>query len=105
MPATVLKVTLAGEDLGVFDFQKFSVSDGYLVKGTFGLNGKQFLDGIPDLDPAALQAFVWLLRRKQGQTSLDPRSIDFAIADLDIEDLPDPTSETSGSDAAGTSVS
>ncbi len=101
-----LKVTLGDEDLGVFDEKKFSVSDAILVKnatgGQRGLTVKGFVEGIEEMDPHALQALVWFLRFKKGE-QVHISTIDFAFADFDLEELPDPTQATTGSDASDTS--
>jgi hypothetical protein len=99
-----VRVTLAGEDLGVFDFQKFSNSDGYLVEGQSGLSPKKFFEDIGELRPLALQTFVWLLYRRQGRT-VERASIDFAIADFEMAAEPDPTQASDGGSDADTSDS
>jgi hypothetical protein len=101
----VVHVFLKDEDLGVFDFQKFSNSDGFLVENASnGLSPKAFFEGIGELRPMALQTFIWLLYRKQGRI-VDRASIDFAIADVRLEEEPDPTEASGGSDVAATSDS
>jgi hypothetical protein len=123
MASNIVRVKLQGTDLGTFDFEKFNVSDGILIKSKTGLTVKQFFDGIGEMDAEALQAFVWLLQRRQGSQVPDPRAIDFPIAALDVSDEPDPPpaagaatlpvsapvtdpaqSTTSGTDAATTSA-
>lgn len=88
-------VFLGEEDLGVFDFGKFTNSDGYLVENSSGLSVKAFFDGITEMRAVALQTFVWLLRRRQGKM-MDRATIDFAIADLRLETLEDPTAASAG---------
>lgn len=101
----VVHVFLKDEDLGVFDFQKFSNSDGFLVENASGgLSPKAFFDGIGELRPMALQTFIWLLYRKQGKT-VDRASIDFAIADVRLEEEPDPTVASDGNGVVVTSDS
>lgn len=97
-------VYLGDEDLGVFDFHKFSNSDGYLVENTSGLSTKAFFQGIGELRPMALQTFVWLLYRRQGKI-IDRATIDFAVGDLRLEAEPDPTVASDGSNDAATSDS
>ena len=95
----VVHVFLKDEDLGVFDFQKFSISDSFLVENVSGLSPKELFAGIGELRPMALQTFVWLLYRKMGKI-VDRASIDFAIDDVRFEALPDPTLATDGSSGA-----
>ena len=104
MASNVMRVKLAGEDLGVFDFQKVTVFDGIQLKAKSGLTIKQFVDGLSEMDAASLQALIWLLRVRRGEVA-DLHAINFAIGDLEMEEEPDPTQETSGNAAAGTSVS
>lgn len=104
MASELVHVRLGTEDLGVFDFQKMTVFDGIQLKAKSGLTIKQFIDGMAEMDAACLQALVWLLRTRQGAVT-ELHAINFAIGDLDIQEEPDPTEETSGSDAAVTSVS
>jgi len=100
----VVHVWLADEDLGVFDFQKFSNSDGYLVENTSGLTVKAFFEGIGEMRAIALQTFVWLLRRRKGQ-DVARASIDFAIGDLRLETVEDPTVASDGTNETVTSDS
>lgn len=98
-----IQVRLGDEDLGIFDEKKFALSDAILVKnatgGQAGFTIKQFFTGIQDMDPYALQALVWFLRFKQGsQTHIS--TIDFNIAELALEEVPDPTVARTGSDDA-----
>lgn len=95
------RVKLGDEDLGVFDERKFTVSDAILVKNTTGGQSgftiKAFFQGVNDMDPFALQALVWFLRFKKGE-QVHISTIDFNIADLDLEEEPDPTQARTGSD-------
>lgn len=104
MASNLVRVKLGGEDLGVFDFQKLTVFDGIQLKAKSGLTIKQFVDGLQEMDAASLQALVWLLRTRHGAVT-ELHAINFALGDLEMEEEPDPTEETSGSDAAATSVS
>ena len=100
----VVHVWLGDEDLGVFDFQKFSNSDVYLVENTSGLTVKAFFEGIGEMRAIALQTFVWLLRRRKGQ-DVARASIDFAIGDLRLETVEDPTVASDGTNETVTSDS
>lgn len=100
----VIHVWLGDEDLGDFDFQKFTNSDGYLVENSSGLSVKQFFDGIAEMRSIALQTFVWLLRRRKGQI-VDRASIDFAIGDLRLETQEGPTGASDGTNEIVTSDS
>ena len=101
----IVHVYLKDEDLGIFDFQKFSNSDGYLVENVSGgMSPKAFFAGIGELRPMALQTFIWLLYRKQGK-NVDRASIDFAIMDVRLVSEPDPTVASDGGSDAVTSDS
>lgn len=102
MPSGVHHVWLGDEDLGIFDENKFRLTDLYQIAGSSGLNGRDFTAGINSQSPLALQTLVWFLRVKAGRPC-DRAAIDFAIADLRMEDEPDPTEASSGNADAGTS--
>ena len=105
MASEIMHVRLGDEDLGSFDFQKLTVFDTIQLKAKSGLSTKEFINGLSDLDGVAMQTLVWLLRTRKGE-QVELHAINFAIGELDIQDEPDPTTETpSGSDAASTSVS
>lgn len=110
MASNVVHVTLGGEDLGDFDFQKLTVFDTIRLKKESGLTVKQFIDGLAEMDGESMQALVWLLKSRKGEvTAL--HALNFAIGDLQMEEAPDPTSAltgdqtSSGSDGTGTSDS
>ena len=94
----VYSVTLGDEDLGIYDENKFTLNDAFVIKASCGLDVRAFTAGINSMNPLVLQTLVWWLRYKKG-VNCDRASIDFAIADLKLVDAPDPTGETSGSDA------
>jgi len=104
MASNIVHVKLGEEDLGEFDFQKLTVFDAIQLKAKSGLTTKQFIDGLAEMDGAAMQALVWLLKTRKGEVT-ELHALNFAIGDLDLQEAPDPTQETSGSDAASTSVS
>ena len=104
MASNIVHVKLGEEDLGEFDFQKLTVFDTIQLKAKSGLSTKQFIDGLAEMDGQAMQALVWLLKTRKGEVT-ELHAINFAIGDLDLQEAPDPTEETSGSDAAATSVS
>lgn len=93
---------LGDEDLGVFDEEKFTISDGLIVKNVTGLTIVQFMNGLRDADPIALRALVWFLRFKQGIRQ-DIKAVDFAVSTLREVDEPDPTRVPTGTTDASTS--
>ena len=96
--ANAIHVTLGDEDLGEFDFQKFSNSDAYLIENTFGLTTKQFLEGIGEMRAVALDALIWLLYRRNGKT-VDKALIRWTFGDLHLQEAAvDPTEASAGSD-------
>lgn len=97
----VIRVTLRGEDLGTFSDRRISVSETILMKQRTGLTTKQFLEGIAEIDGQSLQALVWLLKFRRHE-AVDPKSIDFELGDLQMEQEPDPTRASSGSDGSAT---
>lgn len=99
MAVGVHHVYLGDEDLGVFDENKFTLADAFVIKASCGLDIKAFNAGIQTMNPLVLQTFVWWLRYKKG-VNCDRASIDFAIADLRMKDKPNPTKASSGSSVA-----
>ena len=104
MASNIVHVHIGDEDLGVFDFEKVTVFDSIQLKAKSGLTTKQFIDGLAEMDGLSLQALVWLLRSRKGAIT-ELHAINFAIGDLRMEEEPDPTTETSGSADAPSSVS
>jgi hypothetical protein len=96
--SAVHHVWLADEDLGIFDEQKFDLKDAFTIKGAVGLNVQPFFKGVNEQDPLCLQTLVWWLRFRVGNIQ-DRLGINFALSDLRIEDEPDPTQESSGTNA------
>lgn len=96
--ANAIHITLGDDDLGSFEFEKFSNSDAYLIENTFGLTTKQFIDGIGEMRAIALDALIWLLYRQAGRT-VDKSLIRWTFGDLHMEEAVDPT-EASAGDAA-----
>ena len=104
MASGIHHVWLADEDLGIFDEAKFTLNDAFVVKASSGLDVMAFNAGIGSMNPLALQTFVWWLKYRKGE-NVDRASIDFKIADLRLEDEPDPTEASSGTGDAVTSDS
>jgi len=86
----VIRVTLKGEDLGIFSDRRLTTSESILMKQRTGLTTKQFLEGVGEMDGEAMNALVWLLKHRKGET-VDPRKLDFEYGDLHLEREPDPT--------------
>lgn len=87
---SVIHVTLKGEDLGTFSDRRMSTSESILMKQRTGLTTKQFLEGIGELDGEAMNALVWLLKHRKGET-VDVRTLSFEYGDLQMEREADPT--------------
>jgi hypothetical protein len=104
MATGIYRVTLGDEDLGIFDEHKFTLNVAFVIKASCGMDVKQFMAGINSTNPLAIQTFVWWLKHRKG-VNVDRASIDFNMADLKLEDEPDPITETSGTKDADTSVS
>jgi len=102
--AAGVHVSLAGDDLGEFNPGKLDLKQAFAIKNTTGLTPRALLEGISDLDPAAMQALVWFMRFRNGET-VDLLSINFAYEDLQVEPIEEaPKDEgTSPSDETATS--
>jgi hypothetical protein len=97
--ANAISLKLGDDDLGVFEFEKLSNSDAYLIENQFGLTTKQFIEGIGDMRAVALDALIWLMYRAQGRT-VDKSLIRWTFGDLHLEEATDPTEASAGSDVA-----
>jgi hypothetical protein len=100
--SSVVHVWLGDEDLGKFDFQRISISEGFLIENESGLSVKAFLEGLSEMRAAATQTFVWLLKFRKGER-VDRKSLVFDYGDLRMEEEPDPTPASSGEGDAPTS--
>jgi hypothetical protein len=104
-----IHLTLGDDDLGVFEFEKLSNSDAYLLENTFGLTPKQFVEGIGEMRAVALDALIWFMYRANGRT-VDKSLIRWTFGDINMEPVEDPTeasagsNETSGSELSPTSA-
>lgn len=50
-----------------FDQNKLALGEAIAVKKSSGLTVKAFQEGLVEMDPEALQAMVWLARRRAGE--------------------------------------
>src|SRR5947199_5118912 len=50
-----------------FDQNKLALSESIAVKKVTGLTVKTFQEGLGEMDPEALQAMVWLAKRRAGE--------------------------------------
>jgi len=102
-----VRVTLAGEDLGEFNPGKLDLKQAFAIKSTTGLTPRALLEGIGDLDPAAMQALVWFLKFRVGE-NVDLASINFAYEDLEVkpaEEAPKGEAASSGNETSTSSPS
>jgi hypothetical protein len=97
--ANAIRLKLGDDDLGTFEFEKLSNSDAYLIENQFGLTTKQFIEGIGEMRAVSLDALIWLMYRAQGRT-VDKALIRWTFGDLHMEEAPDPTVASAGSDVA-----
>jgi hypothetical protein len=97
----VMRVTFKGEDLGTFTDRRMSMSELILLKQRTGLTGKEFLEGIGEVDGQSLQALVWLLKLRKHE-AVNPKELDFELGDLKLSNETDPTQPTSGSGGSAT---
>lgn len=82
-------VTL-GSESWVLDEDEITVEDGIALKYATGLNVVPMLQGVAEWDGEAMRALVWFLRFKAGE-QVSPKSINFRLMDLRMEQEPDPT--------------
>lgn len=74
-----------GEQRWFFDEKTMTLKDYFVLKAASGLTRPQFLNGLMADEPAALQALVWFVRRRD-EPDLALADVDFLWDDLEIED-------------------
>jgi hypothetical protein len=91
-----------GDQHWSFDEEELDLHDSFRMKQATGQAfTRTFFAGIEDMDPACLQALVWFVRNKAGE-SLLPHDVNFKLSELRVEPRPDPTegdATPSGNDA------
>ena len=84
------QVKLGDEDLGVFDENTFTVSDAFVLEGTADITVVEMLHGVPLRMAKASRALIWFMKYKQGNPP-HISTVDFNLADLEMQAIPDPT--------------
>lgn len=102
--AAGVRVVLAGEDLGEFNPGKVDLKQAFAIKAASGLTPRGLLEGIGDLDPAAMQALVWFMRMRKGE-QVDIGSINFAYDDLAVEPVEEAPKDEATSNGDGITTS
>lgn len=102
--AAGVHVKLGDEDLGDFIPGKLDLKQAFSIKATTGLTPRALLEGISELDPAAMQALVWFLRFRAGNP-VDLASINFAYDDLAVEPVEEAPKDEATSNGDGISTS
>lgn len=94
-----VRVTLAGEDLGVWDINALDLHDSFLLKAATGLDLLPIYEGMGSMNPASWRAVIWWLKRK-ADPNIQPDAINFKWGDLEMAEVvgedPPPSAETSG---------
>lgn len=72
--------TVAGTEYE-FDQNKLALTEAIAVKKTTGLTVKSFQEGLQEMDPEALQAMVWLARKRAGE-AIRLQDVDFDVVAL-----------------------
>lgn len=99
------KLTLAGEDLGMFYQNALTLNDSFVMQNNTGMTINEMLAGLSDVtNPAPNRALVWFMRYKQGKT-VDLLSIDYKLTEFEIEAIPDPKAPASPRKPRSTSAS
>ena len=72
-----------------FDQSRLMLSEAMAIKSYTGLKPPQWQAALTEGDPEALQALVWLLKKRNGE---DVRfsDVDFNLADVSVEADEDP---------------
>jgi len=93
-----MKIKL-GDESWDFDPQELTLREAFAIKSAIGLNFRPFLNGMMEMDPDCLQMLLWLVRTRNGER-IDRTSIDFPLAQLQIEVTgDDPEGQASSSEA------
>lgn len=83
-----LRITLKGEDLGIFDPDDVDMEQAMQLQDQTGYTVGDLMPALGKLDARAMQALVWFQRIRIGQR--DPnRHENFKFKDLNAEDVPD----------------
>jgi hypothetical protein len=81
----MLKVIIEGQSYD-FDQERLEIKEMILIKRyTVFSKATEFFQAIAEEDPEALQAYVWIVRRRAGETGLTLDDVDFNIAEIRIE--------------------
>lgn len=85
----------------LFDEASWELGDWFVIKNATGLGRMAFINGLLEEDPAALQALIWFLRRRD-EPELLLSEVSFRPASLEYEEVePAPTvPPSSGGDDA-----
>lgn len=83
-----MKFTLKGEDLGVFDPNDVDMEQAMQLQDQTGYTVGDLMPALGKLDARAMQALVWFLRIRNGQTNANKHE-NFKFGDLKAEDIPD----------------
>ncbi len=94
MGAPQVKVKLRDQEW-VFDV-KMTLAEAFALKQAMGLTPQEFLRGQADMDPSAIQALIWLCRRRAGE-NIRPDEVDLEFDlfgdEFSMEDVSPPTQE------------
>lgn len=72
--------TVAGTEYE-FDQNKLALIEAIAIKKAIGLTVKSFQEGLQEMDPEALQAMVWLARKRAGE-AIRLQDVDFDVVAL-----------------------
>lgn len=98
-----IRISVAGEELGVWDLDEMTLQDSFLLKAATGLDPAPIEAGLGDMSPESWRAVVWWLRHEK-EPKLRPEDVTFRWKDIDIERLTADPSTGAESDGAETSV-
>lgn len=86
--AAQLRVSLRGEDLGVFDMDDVSMDQAILFENKTGMALGELGTGLSKMSARSLQALVWLMKIRRGEMTADLYD-NFRIGELAVEAVPD----------------
>lgn len=75
-----------GEKRWLFDESSWELGDWFVIKNATNLGRVAFINGLLEEDPAALQALVWFLRRKD-EPNLTLAEVTFRPSAIEYEEV------------------
>lgn len=73
-----------------YDAARLQVNEAILIHQLTGLNLQKWQAGLGDMDPYAVKALVWLIKRRAGE-QVEWEALDFDLGSVELADAEVPT--------------